>query len=261
MLAAPDVLSVSVEQPRSLEVQDQRPLPLPARPWTMGQSWLDLLFAHWPVEYTALRPHVPDRLEIETFADQAWLGITPFRLVGLRLRGLPPLPVLSSFLELNVRTYVSADGKPGIWFFSLNASSRLAVGAARRSYALPYFQAQMAMEANGDVAVDMRRDLDGARFSGRYRAVGPVEPPQPGTLEHFLTERYCLYSTRGAELLRAEIHHRPWPLQAAEAELEHELLVPEGVELPAESPLLHFSRRQDVVVWGTETVGAAGGGC
>lgn len=252
-----DPVSTAVEQARSLDRRSHRPWPVPKRPWAMGQTWLDLLFAHWPVEAAALRPHVPDRLRIDTFAGHGWVGITPFRVVGLRPRGLPPLPLVSSFRELNVRTYVCAEGKAGIWFFSLDASSAFAVAGARRLYGLPYFRARIDFDDRAGVHVEARRLGRPARLSGTYRPEGAPRSPEPGSLAHFLTERYCLYSLRDGGLVRAEIHHRPWRLQAAAAELAHDRLVPSGVELPADEPLLHFSHRQDVVVWSTEPV--AGG--
>ncbi len=117
-------------------------------PWIMAQSWHDLLFAHWKVDAAVLRPHVPAELEVDTFEGQSWLGVVPFRMSGVRLRWTPALPWLSAFLELNVRTYVTAQGKPGVWFFSLDAANPVAVAAARLSFHLPYFKARMTC---GDV--------------------------------------------------------------------------------------------------------------
>jgi uncharacterized protein len=133
------VLGTAARQAESLRQTDHRPWPLPDRPWLMGQTWEDLLFAHWRVPADELRRLLPRALELDTFADEAWLGITPFRLTGLRARGTVPLPRVSTFLELNVRTYVTVEGKGGIWFFSLDATSALAVAGARRAYHLPYF--------------------------------------------------------------------------------------------------------------------------
>jgi uncharacterized protein YqjF (DUF2071 family) len=209
----------------------------------MGQTWQDLLFAHWRVPHDALRPHVPERLELEQHDDSAWLGLTPFRVAGLRLRGAPPLPLLSSFHELNCRTYVRAGDRPGIWFFSLDASSRAAVAAAQRTYRLPYRHAQI--DAGGDA---FRADTDDAGwFRARYHGVGMPAAAKRGTLEHFLVERYCLYAGEGE--LRAEIHHAPWPLQAAEAQVEQRGIAP--VQLVGE-PICHYARRQDVVIWSPE---------
>lgn len=230
-------------QARSLGETGHRPYLLPASRWTMGQTWENLLFAHWRVPHDALRPHVPERLELEEHDGSAWIGLTPFRIAGLRLRGVPPLPLLSSFHELNCRTYVRADGRPGIWFFSFDASSRAAVAAARTVYRLPYRHARI--EAGHDW---FRAETDaGGSFHARYRGTGPPEPAGAGTLEHFLVERYCLYAGQGE--VRADVHHAPWPLQSAEAEVEQHDLAP--VELEGE-PICHYSRRLDVVIWSPE---------
>lgn len=212
--------------------------------WLQAQRWRHLLFAHWPVPVEALRPQVPEDLEVETFDGSAWIGITPFRLTGLRLRRLPPVPVLSSFLELNVRTYVTREGRPGIWFFSLDAASRLAVAAARLVYRLPYHHARMrARWSECWLVYELRR---GDRvFEGRYRPAGAVFQAQLGTLEHFLVERYRLWTLGPA---RAEIQHPPWQLRRAEAEILVNTMAPPGVVLATE-PLLHYAERQDVVIW------------
>jgi uncharacterized protein YqjF (DUF2071 family) len=220
----------------------------------MGQTWDDLLFAHWRVDADALRPLVSVKLEIDEHDGGAWLGVTPFHLTGLRLRGTPALPRVSTFLELNVRTYVSDGEKPGIWFFSLDAASRLAVEAARAMYKLPYFHARMRSARVGDwVAYESARiDAHGVAFGARYRPRGDVFNAELGMLEHFLAERYCLYTEDAGKLQRAEIHHPPWPLQNAEAEIELNTMSP--VELPEDEPHLMFSRRQDVVIWPLEPV-------
>ena len=237
-------------QARSVEHMEHRPWPLPDRGWLMGRTWNDALLAHWRVPIETVRAHVPAELKVELHDGSAWIGITPFRATSLRLRGALPLPAVSSFLELNVRTYVrAADGKPGIWFFSLDASSRLAVEAARRLYKLPCFHARMSAEHDG-ASIDVecaRLDERGRVFSGRYRPEGEPFTAEPGSLESFLFERYCLYATneRGT-LHRAEIHHEPWALQQAAAEIDLTTISPIGLDGP---PLCHFSRRQDVVVW------------
>jgi uncharacterized protein YqjF (DUF2071 family) len=215
----------------------------------VGQTLEELLFAHWRVDADELRRLLPDAVRLQTHDGAAWLGMTPFRVSALRLRGTLPLPRASSFLELNVRTYVTAGGKPGIWFFSLDASSRLAVEAARRVYKLPYFQARIRAEPQGEW-LEYETARAGHVFSARYRPSGEVFHAAPGSLEEFLAERYCLYTVDGrGRLYRAEIHHLPWPLQPADAAIELNTMAPEGLELPDEGPLLHFTRLQDVVVW------------
>ncbi|HXJ07707.1 MAG TPA: DUF2071 domain-containing protein [Candidatus Acidoferrum sp.] len=221
----------------------------------MAQVWHDLLFAHWQVDAVMLRRHVPASLAIDTFAGQAWLGVVPFRMSGVRLRGTPELPWLSAFPELNVRTYVEVDGKPGVWFFSLDAANRVVVAIARAWFHLPYFRARMSCEErNGWIEYSSGRAHRGAACGvlyGRYRPAGATFSPELGSLEHFLTERYCLYAADGkGHILRGEIHHAPWPLQTAEAELTSNTMADAaGIYLPSGKPLVHFAKRQDVVVW------------
>ena len=246
-----DALQAPARQSASLEATDHRPWRLPETSWVMGQTWDELLFAHWRAPADALRPHLPDGLELDLFEDAAWIGVTPFRVTGLRARGLPPLPLISSFLEVNTRTYVTAGGKPGIWFFSLDAESDLAVEAARRAYKLPYFRADMRADwRDGRLRYESMRG-GGERGALRvgYRPIGDVIDADRSSLAHFLTERYCLYAEDAGRLKRAEIHHGPWPLQPAEAEIEENTMPPPGIELLDEVPLLHFSARQDVVIW------------
>jgi uncharacterized protein YqjF (DUF2071 family) len=218
----------------------------------MAQTWEELLFAHWPLPLDELRAHVPPELEVDTYEGVAYLAVTPFRVTNLRLRGLPPVPVLSAFLELNCRTYVSHRGeKPGIWFFSLDASSRFAVEGARRLYRLPYFQARM----NGPPTFTcVRRGVDRPHeWDATYRPEGPVRPAEAGTLEHFLAERYCLYTHDEGRLWRAEIHHPPWPLQGARAKIELNTMPPDGLEVGGE-PHLMYAGVQDVLIWSLDPV-------
>ena len=251
-----EFLSTPARQAAALGETGHRPWPIPERSWLQAQTWESLLFAHWRVPQAALRSVVPEPLPVDTFDGDAWLGITPFRVSGLRLRGTLPVPRLSRFLELNVRTYATVDEKPGIFFFSLDAESPLAVEAARRSYRLPYFRARMSARRRGDeIEYASARREGPARpfvFRGRYRPSGEVFRADSGSLEYFLTERYCLYVVDGGDVLRADIHHAPWPLQAAEAEIEENSMPPDGVELPDEPPLLHYAERQDVVIWSLE---------
>jgi hypothetical protein len=163
---------------------------------------------------------------------------------------------VSSFLELNVRTYVTHQGKPGIWFFSLDASSLLAVEAAHATYRLPYRRARMDMsERDGWIDFECERAGEAERrFRGRYRGEGPFLRAEAESLEEFLTERYRLYASgRRGELYRAEIHHEPWSLQDSEAELEEVAVVPPELPLEGE-PLLHLAARQDTLVWPLERV-------
>lgn len=249
-LAEPLVgLPAARRQRGGLDARAHRPWPIPVAPWVMGQTWEDLLFAHWRVAPERLRALVPRCLELEQFAGSAWVGITPFRVRALHPRGLPPLPVGSTFPELNVRTYVRVDDRPGIFFFSLDAASPVAVAGARLAYRLPYHRARMAFDRRGS-RIAFRSLRDGARLIVEYEPVNRVFEAAPGTHEHFLCERYCLYTTSGGRLRRTDIHHPPWPLQQAEATVRCNTMTrPLGLDLPDEAPLLHFSARQDVVIW------------
>jgi uncharacterized protein YqjF (DUF2071 family) len=197
---------------------------------------------------------VPSQLQLESHDGSTWLGITPFVVRGLRLRGTTPLPRLSSFPELNVRTYVNVGGKPGIYFLSLDAGSRAAVHAARRLYRLPYFRSQIDTSVDDEaISFDARRISDDgppACFKARYGLTGGLLPPRPGSLERWLTERYCLYTLdERRRVHRGEIHHPPWPLRPAWAEIEaNTMAMPFGIAIDGE-PLLHFSARQDVALW------------
>jgi uncharacterized protein len=235
-----------------LDVTSHRPWPLPDGPWIMTQSWHDLLFAHWPVDQDRLRAVLPAGLTLDLFEGQAWLGIVPFHMTNVAPRGVPALPWVSAFPELNVRTYATMHGRPGVYFFSLDAGNPIAVGAARALFSLPYFSATMKVKVNGDwTAYESQRSSGDAAFAGRYRPVGPVSYALPGTLDHFLTERYCLYTVdRNFHAWTVDIHHPPWPLQPAELLLSKNTMADAaGIPLPPIAPLLHFSRRQDVVAW------------
>jgi uncharacterized protein YqjF (DUF2071 family) len=249
---AAQALAAVRRQRASLARTDHRPFPLPRGPWVMGQSWIDLLFAHWAVPEAALRPAVPARIPIDTFQGSAWIAITPFEVVGAHPRAVPPLPWLSGFPELNVRTYSTIDGCPGIWFFSLDAARGAAAAAARLTYQLPYRHAEMAIARAGS-RIDYRSHARSAPavLRATYEPVGPATHPAPGTLEYFLTERYCLYTVdRHHRLRRADIHHPPWPLQPARGCLaENTMTEPLGIRLPDREPLLHYAARQDVLVW------------
>jgi uncharacterized protein YqjF (DUF2071 family) len=236
-----------------LEDVGHRPWPVPDEPWILKQNWNDLMFAHWPVARDRLRELVPSFLDIDTFDNEAWLAVTPFHLTDLSPRGVPALPWISSFDELNVRTYVVYGGIPGVYFFSLDANSAMAVAGASTLFHLPYFLADIRMqEDRGRVEyVSHRRKGANAEFRGEYAPAGPLFEPKLGTLEYWLTERYCLYTQDSArKAYRVEIHHRPWQLQPAEALITLNTMADAaGVRLPSMGPVVHFAKRQDVLTW------------
>lgn len=235
-----------------LQDVSHRQWPLPRDPWVLKQAWNDLLFAHWPTARDRLRELVPGFLELDTFENEAWVSVAPFKLTDLRPRGVPALPWISSFDEINVRTYVVHNGVPGVYFFSLDANSVTAVAGASSLFHLPYFLADIRMESDrGTIFYRSQRSSGEASFEAEYAPAGPLFEPQPGTLEFFLTERYCLYAQdSAANAYRVEIHHRPWQLHAAEAQVQINTMTDAaGIRLPARAPLLHYARRQDVLTW------------
>ncbi len=232
---------------------DHRPWRMPASPWMMTQTWHDLLFAHWPVDAEQLHAMVPSEFPIDRFDGQGWIGIVPFHMTNVAPRGVPALPWLSEFPELNVRTYVRVGDRPGIYFFSLDAGSTAAVLAARTLLNLPYYSASMEVTPAGETVVyrSQRDASETADFIGTYGPIGPAFIASPGSLEYFLTERYCLYNLdhRG-QPYRLEIHHPPWPLQPAHLQLARNTMADASdLSLPQRPPLLHFAKRQDMVAW------------
>jgi uncharacterized protein len=221
----------------------------------MAQSWSQLLFAHWPIRVETLRPLIPAPLQIDTFEGQAWIGVVPFYMSHVRARGLPLVYGTHAFCELNVRTYVTYEGKPGVWFLSLDAGNRLAVLGARRTFHLPYYNAAMSLQREGDTihytSSRTHRNSPPADFRASYQPTSQVFYSTPGTLVSWLTERYCLYAAdKSGHLYRAEIHHAPWPLQDAQATIQVNTMAQAGgVDLPDTPPLLHYAERLDVVTW------------
>lgn len=217
------------------------------------QRWRHLTFVHWRVPIAALRPLVPDALTIDTFGGEAFIGIVPFTMQGVRPQWAPAVPGISSFHETNVRTYVHQGGaEPGVWFFSLDAANRLAVAIARTFWHLPYHHARMSLAAgDGEIQYASERRRDGARFRGTCRPRGEPRAATPGTLEHFLAERYILYARkRDGTLRRGQVHHAPYPLQTAElADHDESLLAAAGIERPTGAPLVHFASGVDVEIF------------
>jgi uncharacterized protein len=236
----------------ALTAVKHRPWALPTGRWTWQQQWYDLLFAHWPIDVACLRPLIPEELAIDTFDGTAWIGVVPFNM-RIKRRGVPGVPTASHFPELNVRTYVRLGGKRGVWFFSLDAASLLAVWGARLWFHLPYYHANMQAKKQQDSVRyhSVRRGAAPATFCAVYRPIVPVALAEYGSLEHWLTERYCLFCrSRGGASYCGEIHHEPWPLQRAEADIaENTMLAPLGLSVPNTEPLLHFAKSIDVALW------------
>ncbi|HZT59940.1 MAG TPA: DUF2071 domain-containing protein [Pyrinomonadaceae bacterium] len=228
----------------------RRPKGLPL----MRQWWGKLLFLHWPVAPSALRPLIPPSLSIDTFDGQAWVGVVPFKMWGVRPYFTPAMPGLSSFLELNVRTYVHHEGVPGVWFFSLDINSVLATWGAREFFFLPYHNARMNLQQDGrTIRYNSERaqpDAPAAAFDAEWSSGEPLAQSKPDSLVFFLTERYCLYAAHKEQLYRCRIFHDPWPLRAAEVSAyDSTMLEALGIPSPAGDPLLHYAEELKVDIW------------
>lgn len=239
-----------------------RPWPLPRAAWTMTQRWNDLLFAHWPVPAVEIAPLLPPGLVVDTFDGSAWVGVVPFWMDRIRLRGMPLIPGGNHFPELNLRTYVRErnSNMAGVYFFSLDASNPAAVAVARTFFKLPYHWAHMSIASEDQREFQYQSTrlltLDPVRFRARYKSL--KTPSTKGGIEYFLTERYCLYTAdKRGNIFRGNIHHLPWPLEMAEAEIEiNELPQAHGIRLPDTPPLLHYARELVVYIWQLELLPA-----
>jgi uncharacterized protein YqjF (DUF2071 family) len=234
-----------------------RPWPPPMTPWVMTQRWNDLLFLHYSISPDVLRPLVPSLLNLDTHDDRAWVSITPFVLDQLRPHGGLSLPVISRFPELNLRTYVTYEGKPGVFFFNLDAGNLPAVWGARIFYRLPYWKASMKVKGRGSERIEYASKREHgpkpAVFRASYGPAGDVFHATPGSIQHFLIERYCLYAFNRGRLYRADIHHLPWQLQEADCEIgENSMAAVAGIALPPQPTLVNFARELKVLVWAPE---------
>lgn len=247
---------------QSLKTVEHRPYPLPAGMWRMRQRWRDLLFAHWPSPAAEMQALLPAGLEVDTYDGFAWAGVVPFWMdeVQVRYAGqhTAGFPTTETFPELNLRTYVRSrkTGRAGVFFFSLDCTSWLAVAGARTLFHLPYFPAAMRRESVGPcVEYSSKRLLtsQSVRFDATYRTLGETIPREPGSLAEFLTERYRLFTESSGRLLVGEIHHELWPLEQAEAEIRvDEVPAAHGITLPQRAPVLYFSRALQVTIWGLQ---------
>jgi uncharacterized protein len=214
--------------------------------WFLAQRWENLLFAHWRAEPRALDRLLPSGVEPDVHDGSAWVAIVAFVMARSRAAAGPPWSGLPPIPELNVRTYVRVDDVPGVWFLSLDTSSRLFVTVGRALYGLRYRLARMAAVADGD-RVHYLSEHAAARFSAAYEPRDACDPARPGSLEHFLVERYRLFAERGGRLVTAEVAHEPWALQPAEARIDLNRMAPPGLEFRG-APLLHFARSTDALI-------------
>ncbi|MDG1552471.1 MAG: DUF2071 domain-containing protein [Candidatus Poseidonia sp.] len=236
--------------------EDHLPFPMPVRKYTLSQSWENLSFMHWEVKPEFLLPHLPDDLELDLFEGKAYVGTIPFEMMHVRPRWFLSVPGVSNFPEFNIRTYVTRDGKPGVFFLTLDAQSRITCFHAPRSYGLPYRYAKCSLTTTHDTYTwSSRRQSDGVMLKGSCKAFGEHSTAKPGTLEYFLFERYCLYTVHKGILHRAYTQHNPWVFRSGDAAIEHNSLT-ESYELGIDQPLqpdhVHLSEGVDVRTWSIE---------
>lgn len=232
---------------------------VPNRRYAMRMRWHDLLFAHWPIPAELIQQELPEGLQVDIWKDTAWIAVVPFRMSDVAPRGIPAIPGMSAFPELNVRTYVTVDNKPGVWFFSLDATNRIAVRVARNAFHLPYMDARMSIRYNPPwfeyQSHRLHRGQPAATFVAKYRPLGEAFYARSGSLEHWLTARYCLYAAnQKGQLLRGEIDHPPWPLQTAELITEQNSMLSSFRVDTTTPPHLLFSKEIAVRAWTNERV-------
>lgn len=242
----------------SFEQTDHRPWPLPVENWHWRQTWKDLAFMHWEADVDELRSRIPDVLDIDLFDGKAWIGIVPFDMKGVTLRGFPAPSLLCDFPEINVRTYVTHEGKSGVWFFSLDVPNPFAVYTARKLFHLPYYRADIQIDIQGD-SYTYSHKRGQKTFDATYRPTGRKEHHKD-SFETWSTERYCLYSSnRAGEVCRSEVHHKKWPLESADIEIRKNTLV-DGLTLGKQHPSALFSKSIDVVVYPMKKLAQQAGG-
>jgi len=241
-------LQTAVRQAHALDDVSRRPWPLPEQPWLGAHTYRDVLLAYWPAPLDAIARPLPSGLAADTWNGEAWAGVACARVTSLRVRGLPPLPGLSSFPQVELLAPVTDGDRPGLWLFSLEIGRQLFAELAKRTHRLPAYGAQIAFRTTAaGVAVEARRD--GLELRARYAPAGDLREPEPGSFEHFVAERYALYTSDGGRLYRADVHHAPWRLARAEAHVAAATLAP----LPLEgAPRALYAAEQDLLVWPLE---------
>ena len=245
-------MAQSANHPALKELR-HRPWPLPKKRPLLSQVWQNLLFIHWEVSLKQVQAAVPKTLEIDTYDGKAWIAIVPFDMKKVTLNGIPPISALSDFPEINVRTYVKHKGKPGVWFFSLDVPSKIAVWIAQRFFHLPYRYAHIEV-IERDNAIYYQHKMGKSAFTAHYKPIR-VAPVSETSFETWATERYCLYcKSKKGHLYRTEVQHQKWPLQQAEIDIQTNTLL-DTWDLGLRHPSVLFSKHLDVLAYAPERLG------
>ncbi|MBB6443954.1 YqjF family protein [Bacillus benzoevorans] len=236
-----------------IKITEHRPNPLPDLPWVSTQRWEDVLFLHWPVSPDLLTPHLPQSLQLDLYDGTAWIGMVFFQVKGMRPRLLPAVPFISSYLQLNVRTYVTYKGRSGVYFFRLTVDSILACFLAKTWYSLPFMMAEIKMDSQGDdIHMVSKRKIGKfeERMSCSYTPEASVFHTQMNTLDHWLFERYCSWNMRQGTLLRIDIHHTKWNLQKAAAVIRSNTVTDFlTAKISQNNPIVHYSSAKQALFW------------
>lgn len=225
---------------------------LAAKTWIMKQTWKHVLFLHWPLHAESLRPFIPKELEIDTYDGQAWLGMIVFEMGGIYPRGLSRLPLTPPFSEINVRTYVTYKGEPGIYFLSIDVNNWASLNIAKRWYHLPYRPSEVSIQKEGaSLHFEGIRKKEPLYVKGSYTPLKESFFSRAGRLDYWFTERYRLYSSDSfSNLYTASIDHPPWALQNTEVTIDkNTLFSPFGFHLGADAPIAHYSYGVQTNFW------------
>lgn len=245
----------------SVEIDRIAPTLRPQKRTVMRQRWAKLLFFHWAVPPSYFDGRIPPGLTLDTHDGMAYLGLIPFTMTGIRPPWSPAIPGISDFHETNLRTYVYCEGRdPGVWFFSLDAANKIGARLGRSLWNLPYHHARMTVETrqDGTVVYASERKWPGpvpASLGIACRPLGDPKPSAPGTLDHFLLERYLLYARKGDRLYRGQVHHNAYPAQKAELHnFDESLLAAANLVRPNDPPIVHYAEEVNVEVFSLEPI-------
>jgi uncharacterized protein YqjF (DUF2071 family) len=225
------------------------------KPWVMTQEWHDVLFLHWPVSPELVRKHIPSELELDLYNNMAWIGVIFFKVKGNRLRFIPPVPGLNSYLELNVRTYVTYKGRTGVHFFSLDANNPLIVKLTKLGNFLPYRHAKIILKRNKKTFIlHSRRKHKNTFPDALVTTFEPISTPiERNQFEKWLTERYHLWTKTKGHLFRVDITHSPWVLQNVTGTIhENSMATLLKCDFQKNNPIAHYSKMKKARIFPPE---------
>lgn len=232
---------------RAFSEVHRRPFPLPMLPWVMTQEWNHLLMLHWPVSRLLLEPFVPKPLTVDTYENNAWISFILFKVTNMRFRGLPKIPYLHTFNEINIRTYVTYKGNRGVYFFSLSVNKWLNA-LAPKLLLFPYYYKKIALQQDEVFHFSLKGQNE--KFDCSYSSASDLFITSPGSLDYWLLERYCFWTVKRKWLFRGDIHHEQWRVNEAKVSIRDNSLarfLPRSIF--QDKPRTHFTERKQVFIW------------